>query len=229
MMKNNSVSARRIIVAPAMVIPGIAAVLYFNVLDGMFAARVVYLAAKVFILLYPLAFIRVCRLPGKAFAFNVREASLGTAAGALILITGALGLQLTALWEVISGASEFARHKAETFGVLLYYVPFAFIISFIHSLLEEYYWRWFVYGTLRSIVPRGGAHILAAAAFALHHIVVLKFFFPWPVTLILAAAVVLGGVLFSFLYQRHDCVWGAWAAHVGADLVIFYAGWKMLF
>ncbi len=38
---------------------------------------------------------------------------------------------------------------------------FAIFLSCIHSYMEEFFWRWFVFGNLRKLIPVGGAILLA--------------------------------------------------------------------
>ncbi|MBI3823300.1 MAG: CPBP family intramembrane metalloprotease [Planctomycetes bacterium] len=58
------------------------------------------------------------------------------------------------------------------------YLLMAFFVCVPHALMEEYYWRWFVYGTMRRHVPIAAAVVLASIGFMLHHIVILAVYFP---------------------------------------------------
>ena len=63
------------------------------------------------------------------------------------------------------------------------YVVLAAFLAVVHSLLEEYYWRWFVFGRLRRLVSSPAAILISSLAFMAHHVVVLGRFFPndfWP-------------------------------------------------
>ena len=51
-------------------------------------------------------------------------------------------------------------------------------ISILHSLLEEYYWRWFIFGELKQYVPLVMAITLSSLAFMAHHVIVLYVFLP---------------------------------------------------
>ena len=53
------------------------------------------------------------------------------------------------------------------------YVALAAFLAVAHSLLEEYYWRWFVYGRLRRYVPMAVAMAVSGLAFMGHHVIVL--------------------------------------------------------
>src|SRR5262249_6815230 len=51
------------------------------------------------------------------------------------------------------------------------FVVFAVLLSVVHSLLEEYYWRWFVFGRLQRLLPVSTAVLLASAAFMAFHLI----------------------------------------------------------
>src|SRR5207253_2423528 len=82
------------------------------------------------------------------------------------------------------------------------YVLFAAFLSIVHSLLEEYYWRWFVYGRLRRCVPMAVALPTASLAFMAHHVIILAMFFPgrWLEMIVpLSLGVAVGGAIWCWL------------------------------
>jgi membrane protease YdiL (CAAX protease family) len=92
-----------------------------------------------------------------------------------------------------------------------------------HSLLEEYYWRWFVFGGLRAKWPFLPAVALASAAFTAHHLIILAAYLGWWhwAAWCGAAAVGVAGGLWAWLYQRHGSLYGPWLSHLLADAAIF--------
>ena len=105
--------------------------------------------------------------------------------------------------------------------------------SLIHSLLEEYYWRWFVYGRARHYLGIARANLLSSLAFMAHHVVVINSFLPgeyfWSVTIPLSLCVAVGGVIWSVLYQRSGSLYGAWLSHALVDLAIMICGYDLYF
>jgi membrane protease YdiL (CAAX protease family) len=101
-----------------------------------------------------------------------------------------------------------------------------------HSLLEEYYWRWFVFGRLRTLVPFGPAVVLSSLAFMAHHVVILDVFLPgkfWSAVLPFSLAIAVGGAVWAWLYARADSVWSPWLSHAFVDAALFVIGWDLLF
>src|SRR5262249_33633196 len=52
------------------------------------------------------------------------------------------------------------------------YLLLGVFYAVVHSLLEEYYWRWFAFGRLRRYLPLGAAIALSAIGFTAHHVVI---------------------------------------------------------
>jgi membrane protease YdiL (CAAX protease family) len=147
-----------------------------------------------------------------------------------LLVVGLMaGLMATPAGAVVLQSAGTIRVKAEQLGILNHYVAFAIFLSFVNSAVEEFYWRWFVYGQLRRLLPGWRAHALAGAAFAAHHVVVVTQFFPIVEALSFGVAVGLGGVIMSVLYERQRTICGAWVCHLVVDLGIMGIGYGVLF
>lgn len=218
---------------PAALLPLAASVFYFVLFSAHHWARVLYGATKLFTLLWPLlalGFVLHERLPG--IHWNPREhlraVPLGALAGLLVAALMA-GLMLSPAGRLVLESSGAIRAKAQQLGFMEHYFAFAVFLSFVNSVVEEYYWRWFVYGQLRRILPGWRAHALAGAAFAAHHMVVATQFFPLGWGLLLGASVGLGGAVMSVLYERQRSLAGAWTCHLVADLSIMGIGYGLLF
>ena len=101
----------------------------------------------------------------------------------------------------------------------------------IHSLLEEYYWRWFLFGGLERLVPPAAAVLLSSLAFAAHHVIILAIYFGWlsASTLVFALGVAVGGGVWAWLYRRSGSLLGPWLSHLLVDAAIFVIGYEMVF
>jgi membrane protease YdiL (CAAX protease family) len=111
------------------------------------------------------------------------------------------------------------------------YLLLAVAYSVGHSLLEEYYWRWFVFGWLRRHVPVGAAIGVSALGFMAHHVVLLTVFFPgrfWVLALPLSLGVAVGGAVWAWIYHRSGSLYAVWISHGLVDAAIMAIGYKML-
>ena len=135
---------------------------------------------------------------------------------------------------VAMGTGERVRAKVEEFGAATpgRFILLALFISVAHSLLEEYYWRWFVFGRLRRIVPLAPAMALSSLAFMAHHVVVLYVYLPGhfiaaavPLSLGIAA----GGAVWAWLYERSGAIYSCWLSHLLVDAAIMAVGYDLMF
>jgi membrane protease YdiL (CAAX protease family) len=103
-----------------------------------------------------------------------------------------------------------------------------------HSLLEEYYWRWFVFGQLMELSRPLTAVTISATGFMAHHVCVLAVYFGWNspagfyLTAFCSLSVAVGGVLWALLYRRHGALYGVWLSHLLVDAGIFVIGYDLI-
>ena len=129
-------------------------------------------------------------------------------------------------------ASEQIRAKVASFGIdsVTKYVALGVFYSLAHSFLEEYYWRWFVFGQLRRLVRLWPAIVVSSLGFMAHHVLVLSLYFgwwTWP-TLLFSATVAIGGAFWAWLYDRTGSLVGPWLSHLLADAGIFFIGFQLV-
>ena len=111
------------------------------------------------------------------------------------------------------------------------YVGLSLFVCILHAALEEYYWRWFVFGWMRRYLAFWPAAVLAGLAFMAHHVVILVVFFPdqvWTLAVPLSLCVAVGGVVWAWFYERTGTLWAAWLCHGLIDLGIMLVGWHMV-
>ncbi len=200
------------------------------------AVMVLYGAGKVFQFSLPL----ICvwwfgRRPARLKTAHVRGLVLGLAFGlAVALATIGLYRVLAHAPRLLGNAIIKVRAKVEEFGIgtPATYILFALFLSLAHSLLEEYYWRWFVFGGLRAFLRRWPAIILSSLAFMGHHVIVLGVFFPgqfWSMAVPLALGVAGGGAVWAWLYDRSGSLYAPWLSHAIIDAAILGVGYEMVF
>lgn len=219
---------------PALVLPLIASLFYFVLFPGTLLGNSFYTGVKIFLLVWPpiaTAFILGESFRRRSPGRRDWRLSLLIGAGFGLLVAGVMFLlrDHTPLGDVLRASAPRMREKVEGLGMLRHYVFFAFLLSIAHALLEEFFWRWFVFGNLRRLMPLGWAHLAAAAGFASHHIVVTSQFFPVGPAIFFGLCVGIGGAFWSWLYQRHHTLLGPWVSHVLIDLAIFRIGHEILF
>ncbi|HEV3417623.1 MAG TPA: CPBP family intramembrane glutamic endopeptidase, partial [Pirellulales bacterium] len=133
--------------------------------------------------------------------------------------------------DFFAHASDVLRNKLPAFGIdsPTRMIALGVFYSAIHSFLEEYYWRWFVFGQLRRLVPLPAAIVASSLAFMGHHVIVLLIYLPWPWAAAASACVAVGGALWAWLYQRSGSIYAPWLSHLLIDAAIFAIGYEMVF
>jgi membrane protease YdiL (CAAX protease family) len=216
-----------------MFLPCIGSVIYFVLFSEYYFARFVYVGVKVFTVAWPI--ICVCfilhehfpRLGISAPQYG-RALALGLLSGTALAAVMLSSMKTPLLHVAESGSMNIGAKTAEL-GIMQYYSSYALLISLVNSLVEEYYWRWFLYGRLRSLVGVHWAHILAGVAFASHHTLVTTHYFGVGWGLAFGVCVGVGGIIWSMMYEIHKTILGAWVSHLIVDLALFSIGHMLLF
>jgi membrane protease YdiL (CAAX protease family) len=180
-----------------------------------------------------------------AWAFTVRRGELtwkrpglaGLPAGLSFgLIVFVAMLILYYAWLKPSGyldhSAEPIRQKLAGFRLvgLWSFAVFGAFVSIGHAFLEEYYWRWFMFGGLAKRVPWRWAAVISSAGFVLNHLLVLADYFGWwsPPMVLFSIAVAFGGLFWAWLYHRSRSLVGPWIGHLLIDAGIFVVGFDLV-
>ena len=231
--------SRRIVVLAAVagaVLPTILTWNYFVALSGCSTAvQLMADALSKGAAVRPAAGVAVGVLPPRAAGAAVRGEGRGRGARLRRRRRGgdAFGVLL------LAGAGRAARRGRQSscregpglgIGGPLSFVAWGCVISAVNSLLEEWYWRWFVFGAMRRLMPAAAAIVLSGLAFAAHHVVVLGCYFGWtsPATAAFSLAVAVGGAVWAWMYDRHGSLLGPWLSHILVDAAIFAVGFSLI-
>jgi membrane protease YdiL (CAAX protease family) len=227
-----------------MIFPSVMAWVYFEALAGPSgspgeaaaanpAVLIAYYAAKVVQFSFPLLWVwrfereRLSFLsldfrgvgPGIAFALVVSGAMLALYAG---FLRGS---------SVLDGASDKLRAKlidfhADTPGRFL---ALSLFIAAAHSLLEEYYYRWFLFSGLKDHLAPPAAVVISSLAFMGHHVIVLaNYLRPGPV-IVFSLCIAVGGAVWATIYHRKGSLLGPWLSHLLIDTAILIVGYDLAF
>ena len=220
-------------VLPAAVLPFLGSLIYFVAFAGEPWARWTYVLVKVFTLVWPLVATvwilrrRIPRVDWRAPRHR-RALPAGALYGGAVIVAVLLLLRTPVGAEVLAFAPRI-RTKVLQLGVLDHYGPFALFLSVVHSGIEEFYWRWFVFGRLREILSLPMALVISSLAFASHHAVIVSQYVSLGWALVGTLAVAAAGAIWCLMYERQKTLTGAWLSHILADLAILWVGYRMLF
>ncbi len=128
--------------------------------------------------------------------------------------------------DVAAMREKIAQMNLDHLGL---YLLGAFYWCTINSLLEEYFWRWFVFTRCERLMHRYAAVVVSGLLFTAHHVVALSVYFDWQVTALASLGVFIGGATWSWLYLRYRNIYAAYISHVFADVIIFWIGYQIIF
>ena len=100
----------------------------------------------------------------------------------------------------------------------------AVYISFVNSLLEEFFFRGFAFFALKELTGRRFAYVFSALAFAVYHTAMMLGWWDWWLFALALLGLFVGGLLFDFLNERTGTVWPSWMVHMFADFAINTVG-----
>jgi len=232
-------AANRAIIAVALVLPSLMTWIYFVALNGAPAAlqQTAYTLGKVVQFALPAVWVLLVQRERPKFNWPPIWSLI---AGVLFgLIVGSMMFALYFGFVKPSGLFgepiEAIRAKIHSFGVSSppVFLLLALFYSAMHSLLEEYYWRWFVFGQLTRLCKLPTAIVISSFGFAAHHVLVLGLYFGYSgptaiFTLLFTLAIVIGGAFWAWLYYRSNSLLAPWFSHALIDAAIFGIGFTML-
>ena len=150
--------------------------------------------------------------------------ALGLGAGVYVVILGGYYLlrNLIDFSGIVDSLSSGAGVTKENFLFVSLY------ISFINSLLEEFFFRGFLFTNLKHNAGRGFAYGFSAAMFAVYHVAMMISWFHPAVTLLLIAGLTVGGILFNFLNEKQENICTSWLVHMCANFAINTVGFILM-
>ena len=93
----------------------------------------------------------------------------------------------------------------------------AIYISFVNSLLEEFFFRGFSFITLKKLTSRIFAYVFSSMVFALYHIAIMIGWFGLPVILISLVGLFIGGMIFNRFDEKSENIYLSWLIHMFAN------------
>jgi uncharacterized protein len=220
----------------ALVFPAVLTWIYFVVLagDSETAQQTAYSLGKAIQFALPIVWIGLVQRERLRWpAPNSRGLLVGIAFG--LIVVGTMATIYFGWLKPTGMFNDAARQMCEKLsGIGITgpgeYAVMAVLYSLVHSLLEEYYWRWFVFGRLQKHLPLWSAIAISSVAFMAHHVIVLGCYFGWANgwTYFFSAATAVGGAVWAWLYNRTSSIYGPWMSHLLIDAGIFGIGYDLV-
>ena len=100
------------------------------------------------------------------------------------------------------------------------FVYVAIYISFVNSLLEEFFFRGFAFLILKQEMSKKFAYIFSSAMFALYHVGMTSGWFNIFIYILSMLGLFIGGCIFDFLNDKCENIYPSWLVHMCANFAI---------
>lgn len=104
------------------------------------------------------------------------------------------------------------------------FVYVAIYISFVNSLLEEFFFRGFAFLVLKQECSRKFAYLFSAIMFALYHVGMTSGWFNPAIYVLSMIGLAAGACIFNFLNERCENIYPSWLVHMCANFAINTVG-----
>lgn len=107
------------------------------------------------------------------------------------------------------------------------FVFVALYISFINSLLEEFFFRGFLFLNLYKLISSKFAYIISALAFAVYHVAIMGSWFSPLIFVLAMTGLFVGGMIFNYLNESSSNIYSSWIFRMMANFAINTVGFIM--
>lgn len=106
-------------------------------------------------------------------------------------------------------------------------VYYGLYLTFINSLLEEFFFRGFIFMNIKKLHFKKTAYILSAVAFSIYHIANFQNWFSFGLFILVSIGLFVGGLIFNYLDDKQYTFLNSWFVHICADLALILIGFKI--
>ena len=149
--------------------------------------------------------------------------SIGVGIGIYIVVLGAY-----LLFKDIFDFSALTSSLNESTGVNKdNFIWVALYISFINSLLEEFFFRGFLFIALKQYTTRTFAYVFSALMFSLYHVAIMIGWFGLPVIILSLIGLFIGGLIFDRFDENQENIYLSWLIHMFANFATNTIGFML--
>ncbi|USK34895.1 CPBP family intramembrane metalloprotease [Bacillus sp. F19] len=148
-------------------------------------------------------------------------------------ITGIIFLAL--IFGTVSAFSESFFDSAKLKKLLIdwnftggHHILLILILLIVNPLLEEFYWREFMYAKLNQKMGIFNTLLITSFFYSLYHMLSLISLFKWPINLLGVIPVFLAGMVWGYVRHKFQTLIPAVLCHMLADLGIILVYFKFL-
>lgn len=140
--------------------------------------------------------------------------------GVFVIILGAY-LVIGKFFDFSNVVSSLSENTGVTISNFIFV---AIYISFINSLLEEFFFRGFAFLKLKEVTSRKFAYIFSSLAFAFYHVAMMIGWFDINLFLLTIVGLFIGGIIFNYFNEKYKNIYVTWLIHMFANFAINIVG-----
>lgn len=148
-----------------------------------------------------------------------RIIGLGVMSASIILIAYVTLKQFIDLTSIKNDLTERLGISASSFIFVGLYITFG------NSLLEEYFFRGFIYANL----PKKVAYTFSPLLFAFYHIPMIILWFNIVLIILCFIGLWIIGIIFLKVNEATETIWPSWIIHICADIMIILIGFNLFY
>lgn len=194
------------------------------VVDGVISPPYLYksMIKIVLFLVVPMIYFLLYKDQGtylrKLFVPKKKDFLLALALGVVVFAIIMLAYFLLGDYIDLNGIKESLTSGIGVTGNNFVYV--AVYISFVNSLLEEFFFRGYAFLILKEESNKKFAYIFSSAMFALYHVGMTSGWFNILIYLLSMAGLFIGGCVFNYLNEKCENIYPSWLVHMCANFGI---------
>jgi len=100
-------------------------------------------------------------------------------------------------------------------------------IIFINSLLEEFFWRGFIFEKLDKLINTKKAYFFSAVAFSFHHVMFYYDWFNITFFLLVTLGLIIYAAIMNFIFAKYRDLFSCWLVHIIVDIVQIFIAFKL--
>jgi len=101
-----------------------------------------------------------------------------------------------------------------------------YIIIF-NSLLEEYFWRGFLFAKLDKILKPWQAYLITGVAFSFHHVMFYYNWFNLGFFVLVTFGLTVYALIMNYVFKKYQDLFSCWYVHIFADIAQIFIAFKI--
>lgn len=143
----------------------------------------------------------------------------------VFVITFAVAFALKSFIDVEAVSSDFSNRMMLSNRDMILAAVYTI---FVNSLIEEYFFRGFIFQGLLKQGWHKTAYIISAAAFAVYHVSIFEAWFGIRLMMVMLLGLFAGGLIFAYFVKKTESILAPWFIHISADLALIIFGLRVL-